>query len=133
MHSNKTYNGKINIIILKYSTLYKRTTMHCNIYSVKPPSPSLTHKDDLSKGGRRAPLSSAIHGFCSNKALYSASLSFTIFFGPVAITWWFLQKRVSPSFPLCGYFYGKGSLLFSKFGHVARNLNKVVHDRTRFF
>ena len=72
-----------------------------------------------------------MYGFCSNKDLYLASLSFTMFIGPVAVARWFLQKRVCPSFHLSGYFLGIGSLAFTKGG--ATNPNEVVHDRTRFF
>ena len=60
-----------------------------------------------------------MYGFCSNKALYSASLSFTMFSGPAAVAQRVLQKRVCPSFLLSGYFLGIGSLVFSKFWHGA--------------
>ena len=44
-----------------------------------------------------------------------------------------LQNGVCPSFPLSGCFPGIGSLVFSKFWHVARNSNEVVCDRTGFY
>ena len=59
-----------------------------------------------------------MHGFCSNKVLYSASLSSTMFIGPVAVAQWVLQKRVCPSFPLSGCFLGIGSLAFLNFSMV---------------
>ena len=53
----------------------------------------------LWKGGEHSfPL--VMSGFCNNKALYSASLSFTMFTGPVAAVRRVLRNRVCPSFPL---------------------------------
>ena len=133
MYPDKTYTRKISISILKCSTLCTRPTLRCRIYSVNPPSAPFTHRDGLylSKGG--AVLSLLMYGFCSNKALYSAILSFTMFIGPAAGARRVLQKRVCPSFLLSGQFHGIGSLVFSKFWCGARNPNEMVHVRTRFF
>ena len=94
---------------------------------------SPTYRDGLSKEGWRELLSLVMYGFCSNKALYSASRSFTIFIGPAAVAQQVLQKRVCPSFALSGCFLEIGSLVLSKLWHDTRNPNEVVHDRTRFF
>ena len=126
MSPDKTYTRKISISILKYSTLYTRPTLHCSIHSVNPP----TYRDGLSAEGWRALLSLVMHGLCSNKYLYSASLSLTVFIGPAALAWPVLG---CPSFPLSGCFLRIGSLVCSKFWHGARNPNDVIRDRTKFF
>ena len=42
------YTSKINICILKYSTLYTWPNLHCSTYSVNPrPLLPFTHRDDL--------------------------------------------------------------------------------------
>ena len=92
MSPDKTYTRKISISILKYSTLYTRPTLHCSIHSVNPP----TYRDGLSAEGWRALLSLVMHGLCSNKYLYSASLSLTVFIGPTALAWPVLRS-VHPS------------------------------------
>ena len=43
-----------------------------------------------------------MYGICSNKALYSASLSFPMFIGPVAAAQWVLQNRACLSLSLSG-------------------------------
>ena len=112
MYPDKTYTRKISISILKYSTLYTRPTLHCSVYSVNP-LPLLIGWF-LSKEGWRALHSLVMYGFCSNKVLYSASLSFTMFTGPAAIAQWVPQNRVFPFFLLSGYFLGIRSLVFSQ-------------------
>ena len=62
-----------------------------------------------------------MYGFCSNVALYLASLSFTMFIGSAAVPRRFLQNRVCPSFPLSDRFLGTVSLVFSKSWHGTRN------------
>ena len=53
-----------------------------------------------------------MYGFCNNKALYSAGLSFTMFTGTAAAARLVLQNKVCPSFPLSGCFPGIESLVF---------------------
>ena len=74
-----------------------------------------------------------MHGFCSNKTLFSASFSFTMFIGLAAVARRVLQNRVCPSFPLPGCFLGIGLLVFSEFWRGARKINDVVLDRIKFF
>ena len=62
-------------------------------------TPLLIEMGYLQKGGEYCFLF-IIYGFCSNKVLYSASLSFTIFIWPAVVALQVLQIRVSPSFPL---------------------------------
>ena len=100
MYPDKKYTRKISISILKYNTLYTRPTLHCSIHSV---TPLLIGMDYLYKGGEYC-YSLAMHGFCSNKALYTASLSFTMFIGTVAAARQVLQNRVCPSFPFSSVF-----------------------------
>ena len=111
MYPDKTYTRKVSISILKYSTLYTRPTLHCSIHSVKP----LTYKDGLSiEGCRILFFISNTWIFCSNKALYSASLSFTIY-------WTSGRSSTRPTkqslsiLPFLRCFLGIGSLVFSKF------------------
>ena len=113
MYPDKTYTRKISISILKYSTLYTWPPLHCSNYSVNTPHPEL-----LIEMVSLVMLSLVMHGFCSNKVLYSANLSSTMFIGPVAVVQWVLHKRVCPSFPLSGCFLGIGSLVFLNFSMV---------------
>ena len=88
----------------------------------------------LSKEGWRALLSLVMYGFCSNKVLYSASLSFTMFTGPAAIAQWVPQNRVFPFFLLSGYLLGIRSLVFfPNFGKVLENHMKWSMTKPEFF
>ena len=68
MYPDKKYTRKISSNILK-------SGLHTQDLLCIPP----THRDGLSKEGWRALLSIVMYGFCSNKTLYSTSLSFTMF------------------------------------------------------
>ena len=124
MYPYKKYTRKITISILEYSTLCTRPTLHCSIHSVNP----LSYRDGLSKEKWRALLS-----FNSNKALFSASLSFTMFIGPAAVAQQVLQKKICPSFPLSGCFLGTGSLIFSKFWHGLETQMNLCMTKPDFF
>ena len=101
MCPDNTYIRKISISILKYSI-----TQGLLCIAVFIVLTSLTYWDGLSKEEWRELLSLVMYGFCSNKALYSASLSFTMFIGPAAVARRVLQNRVCSYFPLCGCFLG---------------------------
>ena len=66
-----------------------------------------------------------MYGFCSSKALYSASLLFTMFIGPAAVARWVLQS--------VWVFAWNWIISFFLFWHGARNPNDIVSDRTDFF
>ena len=110
MYLDKTYTGNTSINILKYSTLHTLYYLLCiAAFIIWVP---LTYRDGLSIEGWRALLSLVMHGFCSNKALYSASLSYTMFLGAAAIAWRVLQNGSVHCF------LGIGSLVFLNFGMV---------------
>ena len=56
------------------------------------------------KGGEYC-FSLVMHGFCSNKALYLASFSFTMFIGPAAAAGQVIQNKGCPSFPFSSVFW----------------------------
>ena len=118
MYPDKTYTRK---------ALYRRPTLHCSIYSVNPtppptPNPLSPHswRWFISKERWRALLSLIMYGFCSDKALYLASLSFTMFIGPVAVARQSYEKEsVHPSLSLSLYvFLELDHQLFLNFGMV---------------
>ena len=77
MYPDKTYTRKGSISILRYSTLYTRPTLHCRIHSVNP----VTYRGGfLQKDGKYFFLL-VMYGFCSNKGLYLARISFKHLFG----------------------------------------------------
>ena len=108
MYADKTYTRKISISILKYSTLYTRPTLHCSIYSVKS---HLTYTLLM-----RALLLLVMYGFFSNKALYSASFSFTVFIGSATVAQWFLLKESVHSSFFPGIFLELDHQFFLNFG-----------------
>ena len=80
---------KVGVILMYPDKTYQY--QHSKIH----PSPSsFTHRDGLyiRRGG--ALLLLVMYRFCRNNALYSASLSFTVFTGPAAVARQVLQKRV---------------------------------------
>ena len=95
-YPDKTYTRRISISILQYRTLYTRPTSYCINRSVNALLLKMVYQQ---QGGEHC-FSLKMYVFCSNKALYSVSLSFTTFIGPAAVTRQVLQKRFRPSFPL---------------------------------
>ena len=122
MYPDKTYTRKISSRILKYSTLYTRPTLHCIIdivYPLRPPTPLVYSQGwFISKEGCRALLSLVMYGFCSNKALYLASLSFTMFTRPAAVAWRVLQKGYAYHSFSPGIFLELDHQFFLNFGMV---------------
>ena len=126
MYPDKTYTRKISSRILKYSTLYTRPTLHCIIDIVyplpplPPPPTPLVYSQEwfISKEGCRALLSLVMYGFCSNKALYLARLSFTMFTRPAAVAWWVLQKGSAYHSFSPGIFLELDHQFFLNFGMV---------------
>ena len=74
-----------------------------------------------------------MYGYCSNKALYSASFSFTIFTGPAAVAWQVLQNRLCPSFPLPRCFLELDLYFFLNFGVVLETEMTLCMTEPIFF
>ena len=97
-----------------------------------PTTPLLILRGYLQRMGGGDCFSLAMHRFCSTKAL-SASLTFTMFVGSLAVAGRVLQNRVCLSFHLSKCFLEIGSIVFSKICQGARNPYEVVCDRARLF
>ena len=90
---------KVSISILKYITLYTRPALHCSIER----DIFAGGMGYLQKGGEHF-FSLVMYGFYSSKAIYSASLSLTMFIGPVAAVWRVVKiGSVHPSLILVGF------------------------------
>ena len=99
MYSDNTHTRKVSISILKYITLYTRPALHCSIER----DVFAGGMGYLQKGGEHF-FSLVMYGFYSSKAIYSASLSLTMFIGPVAAVWRVVKiGSVHPSLILVGF------------------------------
>ena len=93
----------------------------------------LTDRDGLSIEGWRALLSLVMYGICSNKALYSASFSFTMFIGPAAVAQQVLQNRACLSLTLSECLLKTGSLVFPNFGIMLETQITLCMTEPDFF